>query len=370
MTEAEVLDYINSWIKKNGKKAITGDVLNSALKAIVQLVADSGGVINWGQIEGILLEQTDLQNALNSKLNLNGNNANANIDIGEFQIKADQFELAQSPVGSVGVAKIRWNDTDGTAEIGLKGGNVTLQLGQEQLARVVNKTSPLITLQESAYQAVNITGATGQRLSVKLAKADSDLNSASTIGLVTETIAGNQEGFVCTSGQVREINTTGSLQGETWDDGDILYLSGTTAGKITNIKPSAPIHTIIIGYVEYAHAIHGKIYVKVDNGYEIDELHNVLISSSVNGDTLEKYNDVWINSGIKFTIELVDALTVDFYAPFALKINSISNVLNSPTISILNGGASYTLGNAISIGSKITITANTASVVNLNVAKI
>jgi hypothetical protein len=74
---------------------------------------------------------------------------------------------------------------------------------------------------------------------------------------------------------------------------------------------------------------------------------------------------------IIFTIELVDALTVDFYAPYALKISSVSNVLNAPTITILDDGSSYTVGGGatIAIGSKITVTASIASVVNLNIIK-
>ena len=74
---------------------------------------------------------------------------------------------------------------------------------------------------------------------------------------------------------------------------------------------------------------------------------------------------------IIFTIELVDALTIDFYAPYNLKINTVTNVLNAPTTTILDDGASYTVGGGatILIGSKITVTARTASVVNLNIIK-
>lgn len=233
--------------------------------------ATSGAV--WGAITGNIADQTDLINLLNAKVPYTG--ATGNVDLGEYQIKAGQVELDQTPTGTFGVGKMRWNDADGTAEIRLKGNNVTLQIGQEQVKRVVNKTSPSITLQESAYQAVVISGAQGQRLAVKLAKGDSDANSAGTIGIVTETITANQEGFITTSGEVRGINTTGSLQGETWADGDILYLSPTTFGALTNIKPIAPNHLVVIGYVEYAHAVNGKIFVKVDNGYELEELHDV-----------------------------------------------------------------------------------------------
>ena len=206
------------------------------------------------------------------------------------------FDTVASNAGAI--ARLKWNDTDGTLDLGLKGGNVTLQIGQEQLVRVVNKTATNITLLEANYQAVKLTGAQGQRLKVDLAQATSDSLSAETLGLVTETIANNQEGFVTTSGLVRGIDTTGTLQGESWVDGDVLYLSPTTAGRITNIKPVAPNHLVIIGYVVHAHSTQGTIFVKVDNGYEIDELHNVLINtgSLTPGQLLVRSGSVWINS--------------------------------------------------------------------------
>ena len=203
--------------------------------------------------------------------------------------------------GSGAASRLVWNDTDGTLDLGLKGGNVTLQIGQEQVIRVVNKTGA--NLLESQYKAVRIRrvdegGAQGQRLAIVLAQADNDGNSVDTLGLVTENIDDNQEGFITNSGLVRGIDTTGTLQGETWVDGDPLYLSPTTSGSITKVKPQAPQHTITIGYVVYAHAINGKIFVKVDNGYELDELHNVRITtgSLTSGDLLVYSSSVWINT--------------------------------------------------------------------------
>ena len=134
-----------------------------------------------------------------------------------------------------------------------------------------------------------------------LALADSDANSTDTIGLVTENIAVNEEGFITTSGLVRSIDTTGTLQGETWNDGDVLYLSPITSGSLTNIKPQAPQHTVIMGFVVRAQQNQGSIYVKVDNGYELDELHNVRITTAslAPGDLLVRgvnNGGVWINS--------------------------------------------------------------------------
>lgn len=254
----------------------------------------------WGGIVGDILNQTDLQNALALKVPYTG--ATTNVNLGEWQLSAGQITFDQSPTGTAGVGVMQWNDTDGTINLGLKGGNVTLQIGQEQVLRVVNKTSTNITLLEANYQAVRVTGAQGQRLKVDLALATNDLLSAETIGLVTETIYNNQEGFITTSGLVRGINTTGSLQSETWIDGDILYLSPTTSGNITNIKPVAPNHLIIIGYVVNAHITQGTIFVKVDNGYELNELHNVSINGSLANNDALIYNStsqLWENEVLK-----------------------------------------------------------------------
>jgi len=225
----------------------------------------------------------------------NGNTTTNTITASGFT--GDYLEFNTTATETSAVGKMYWNDADGTVDLGLKGGNVTLQIGQETVLRVVNKTATNIDLLQSNYQAVRITGAQGQRPKVDLALGTNDLNSAETIGLVTETINNNQEGFITTSGIVRGINTTGSLQGETWADGDILYLSPTVAGRITKVKPIAPNHLVIVGYVIYTHINNGKIFVKVDNGYELDELHNVRISGVSNNDILT-YNsslDVWEN---------------------------------------------------------------------------
>ncbi len=256
------------------------------------IVDDGSGAVEYWFQDGV----TDVDLVAKSQGGGGGvpyTGATQNVDLGEYQIKAGQYEFDQTPTQSAGVAKLRWNDTDGTLDLGLKGGNVNLQIGQEEVIRVVNNTGA--SLLEANYQAVKVSGAQGQRLAVTLAQANNDANSASTIGLVTETIANNQEGFITTNGLVRNVDTTGALQGETWSDGDTLYLSGTTAGAITNVKPSAPIHTVIIGYVVYAHQNNGKIFVKVDNGYELGELHNVSANTPSNRDGLyyNTSNNLW-----------------------------------------------------------------------------
>lgn len=147
---------------------------------------------------------------------------------------------------------------------------------------IVNKTGD--NLLASDYRVLRVSSAQGQRLAVNYALADSDLKSADTIGIVYENINNNQSGKLVTIGELTGLNTTGSIQGETWNDGDILYLSPTVLGGITNVKTTAPDHLVTLGYVIYAHANNGKIYVKINNGYEIGELHDCYLPSPNNND--------------------------------------------------------------------------------------
>jgi len=245
--------------------------------------------------------------------------ATQDVDLGEFELKAGQLRLDTSPTGTAAVGTTRWNNTIGSSETTLKGGSVILKNGVDLVARVVNKVTPNATLTKANYTAVRVSGAQGQRLAVAYAQANNDNNSADTIGLVTETIPTNQEGFIITVGQIEDINTTGSLQGETWADGDVLYLSSTIPGAITNIKPTAATaHIVVIGYVEYAHVNHGKIYVKIMTGWELDELHNVYIDTGTlaNNDALiyESSTQLWKNKTISTALGYTPAprdLTID-----------------------------------------------------------
>ena len=230
--------------------------------------------------------------------------ATGNVDLGEFELKAGQLSLDVSPTGTAAVGTTRWNNTIGSSETTLKGGSVILKNGVDLVARIVNKVSPNTTLTKANYQAVRVSGAQGQRLAVAFAQANNDANSADTIGLVCETIPTNQEGFIITMGQLENINTTGSLQGETWADGDVLYLSPFTPGAITKVKPTGAGHIVVIGYVEYAHVNNGKIYVKVMNGWELDELHDVDIVSPANNEALiyESSTQLWKNKTIALAL--------------------------------------------------------------------
>ena len=133
-------------------------------------------------------------------------------------------------------------------------------------------------------QPVYVFGGTGDRITVKLASNTSDATSAQTIGIVlSASIGANQKGIIITQGQLDGLSI---FPTSTWADGDFVYL-GATAGTITKTKPYAPNHLVYLGYVTTANnGSAGRMYVKVQNGYELDEIHDVSAQSPSNNNGL------------------------------------------------------------------------------------
>lgn len=205
-----------------------------------------------------------------------------------------QFDTAATGV-TPGVGKLWWDANDGTINIGLKGGNVNLQVGQEFVQLALNKTGTTMT----DGTVVFVSGAQGQRLMVDRAIGTSDNTSASILGIVTEPIENNKTGFITARGLVRGISTIDlAPTGETWADGDALYVSSTIPGGMTNVTPIAPQHFILVGFVVEA-GNNGMIYVMPQNGYELSELHDVRITDPLQEEYL-RYNatlKIWENFG-------------------------------------------------------------------------
>lgn len=148
-------------------------------------------------------------------------------------------------------------------------------------------------------QAVYAFGGQGDRLTVKRAYNTSDATSAQTIGLVLSTSIGvNQKGLIILQGLLDGLSI---LPTATWADGDPVYL-GATAGTITNVKPSAPNHLVYLGFVTTAsNGSSGRLYVRPQNGYELQELHNVALSSPPNNNDglfYESSTSLWKNKSI------------------------------------------------------------------------
>lgn len=135
-------------------------------------------------------------------------------------LKADYFDLdtaATAPADAVG--RTAWDDGSGGSILGLKGGVVTYYTGQQEFARVYNGSGAAMT----KGQVVYIVGAQGNRVDVRLARANAESTSANTIGFVAEPIAAGAEGWVQTTGPLPKLDTSTLTAGQT------VYLSPTTA---------------------------------------------------------------------------------------------------------------------------------------------
>jgi hypothetical protein len=161
-------------------------------------------------------------------------------------------------------------------------------------AYVTNAEAFTITKGEVVY----IFGAQGDRASVKLAKNTSDTFSSKTLGIVRANIAAGQRGWITTQGQVSGINLSA------YSPGDILWLD-SVAGGFTKNKPQAPYHSVFVGVVERANAGNGLIYVKPQNGVELDELHNVRIINLTNNQILAytASSQVWENKTVESILQ-------------------------------------------------------------------
>jgi hypothetical protein len=141
-------------------------------------------------------------------------------------------------------------------------------------------------------EVVRVNGSSGTRLKIAYAQADGDPNSAETIGLVAESIGNNSSGYVITRGLIRSVNTNA------FNEGDVLYLSPSTPGGITNVKPQAPDHMVRVGYCIKKAGGAGIIYVDPLNGFELEELHDVRITTpdtNTCGLYWNSTDDVWEN---------------------------------------------------------------------------
>lgn len=252
-----------------------------------------------------------------------------------------EFDTASPTVSSV-VGGMNWNDTDGTVDLILKGGNVTLQLGQETVQRAYNNSGVAITNGEIVY----ITGSSGQRLTIAKANANSQATAIGVLGVATEDIGTNSEGFVTVEGLVRNISTSGIAEGTP------IYLSASTSGAFTSTKPSLPNYQILIGYVIRGnHPSTGSVFVKVDNQTKVSVGTQYVYSAKTADYTITSTDDIIDCTTGSFTVTLPTAVGISGRA-YTIRNSGAGTITLATTSSqTIDGSAPSTL----SASSKITV---------------
>ena len=143
-------------------------------------------------------------------------------------------------------------------------------------------------------QVVYITGANGTHILVSLADADTEATSSKTLGFLDQDLVNNADGYVITEGLIDNVDTSGATT-----EGVSVWLSTTAGGYVFSSPPSKPAHAVYLGVVARKNVSNGQIFVKVQNGYELTELHNVFTDNgSVADNEVLAFNSatsLWIN---------------------------------------------------------------------------
>ena len=182
--------------------------------------------------------------------------------------------------------QISWDDTEGTMDIGLTD-NTTIHIGEHRYFRVRNQN--LTTLYKG--QVVYATGVHSNGLiTPSLYVADGSIREVRFMGVVLEDINSNSNGYVIDFGHLHDMDLDGSATNyavgdETWNNGDILYVHPTQAGKLTNVEPTHSISTAII--LNTGHGTGGgRIFVRPQSYGHLNDNHDISITSPASGDGL------------------------------------------------------------------------------------
>lgn len=143
-------------------------------------------------------------------------------------------------------------------------------------------------------QAVYVSSADGTNMIVSKASNVNESTSSKTMGLLETTLATNGQGYVITEGLLAGLNTNSANFGDpVWlgVNGDLIY-------GLAN-KPYAPAHLVFVGIVTRKNTNNGEIFVKPQNGFELEELHDVdLISNTPKNNDVLTYDSatsLWKN---------------------------------------------------------------------------
>jgi len=192
--------------------------------------------------------------------------------------------------------------------------SISSQNSQDILIYVKNTSGAIIP----KGKLVRIVGVdnSGNVATIELADFRNENNSANTLGFTNESFGINAFGYVMTEGYLIGVDTGN------FSSADLLYLS--SSGDYTNISPRPPNHGVRLGQVIRSQQNNGTIYVRIDNGAELDELHNVYDTSTTSsyGDLLVRSGSVWTNS---------KNLTGSYTLTGSLNVNSVtvSNLTSS-----------------------------------------
>lgn len=197
----------------------------------------------------------------------------------------------------------------------------------------INEYPTTVSLVENAEtttlqvgEVVYLFGGTGNHASVKRADNGSDTTSSKTVGVVATAIPAGNTGPVVTRGYVDGIDlSTG------YSAGDVLWLGSN--GAFTTTKPSSPDHLVFVGVVVRTTS-NGIIYVATQNGYELEEIHDVTLTSLTSGDFLKWNGSLWVNDVIDLGTDTTGNYMIDVSAGTGISVSHTPSEGSTATVSL------------------------------------
>jgi hypothetical protein len=239
--------------------------------------------------------------------------------------------------------------TSGTINIGFAGSSAQYVAGDGSLINfptVVTQAQNLVTEVYNNSGAtmtkgtvVYINGGQGNLPTIAKAIATGDSTSAQTYGVVRTDITNMNNGYVTVIGNLDNLDT------QAYAAGTQLYLSSTTAGAWTSVKQYAPAHLVYVGIVVRSHPTQGVVEIRIQNGFELDELHDVSAQTPTNNQGLfyNSSNSLWENKSIATALGYTPISLTSLSATSPLSYNNTTGAFSiSQASGSVNGFLSST----------------------------
>ena len=202
-----------------------------------------------------------------------------------------------------GPGTVVWNGAEHTLDVTLNATS-TLQVGQELVVPVRNATGNTIT-NGTVVMATGTVGASGR---IAVDKHDgTKKNAIRVLGLATANIPAGEDGLVTSYGKVRKVNTTGSTVGESWAEGDVLYIKPNGNGRLTKIKPAANELCMPVAMVLYRSTTLGLLEVRITG---IDE-HKLAMAGDITVTPQGNLSSTTVQSALTELQADMDSMLVD-----------------------------------------------------------
>jgi hypothetical protein len=352
------------------------------------LMAD--GSISYGGGGGGATNLTTTQTSTNFTINSNtgtdatvplGNGTLAGATLNDFT-SAEKTKLSGIATGAEVNVNADWNAVSGDAQILNK---PTIPTAVTQTSQLTNNgadgVNPFITALDIptdgqagtlVREVKNMTGATllkgtvvyisganGNKPIVSKALATTDALSSRTFGMLQSDILNNGLGNCVIIGDLTGLNTS------TFAEGDQLYLSGVTAGTYTATKTLAPTHLVYVGKVTRSHPTLGQIEVGIQNGYELEEIHDVQIITPLNNEGIfyETSTDLWKNKSIATALGFTpyNATNPSGYQT----AGQVQTIADAKVVQTITNGVTATAPSQDAVFDALALKANDSSVVHL-----